>query len=321
MKGCGMKMKMRSAIVVGGTGLVGSSLVKLLCESEEYVSVSVISRRKLEYEHPKLSVKIRSFDLLEEDDIDFAHELFCCLGTTIKKAGSREVFEQVDVEYPLRIASLAKKRGIIHFILISAMGANENSNFYYNRVKGKVEKELIALELPQLSIVRPSLLSGERKEFRLGEKIGGWAMSIFNPIMIGPLKRFRSIEANQVALAMKVIALYGKKGAVNIYESPQLLEMRMPDSKEELPIPREQLFNWDKLQQQDPEPLDEEVVFDRRERYVEELEPLDEEVSFNKKQIIKEQPEPLEGEGLFEKELEVEGQEFPNEERHFDHNK
>lgn len=264
MKGCGIKVKMRSAIVVGATGLVGSALIKLLCESEEYVSVAAIARRKLDYEHPKLTVKVRSFDQLEENDIDFAHEIFCCLGTTIKKAGSREEFEKVDVSYPLQIASLAKKCGIMHFVIVSAMGAKENSAIYYNRVKSKLEQELMAMELPQLSIVRPSLLVGDRNEFRFGEKMGEWILKILNPILIGPVKKYRSIEATQVALAMMVIALHSKKSKVSIYEADELATMKMPIKEKEEGTAREQLFNWDKLKTEEIEPLDEEIVFDQQ---------------------------------------------------------
>lgn len=255
---------MRSAIVVGATGLVGSQLIKFLCESEQYVSITAIARRKLDYEHAKLTVKVRLFDRLEESDIDFADELFCCLGTTMKKAGSREEFEKVDVVYPLQVASLAKKRGIPHVIVISAFSANESSMFYYNKVKGKMEKELISLKLPQLSIVRPSLLVGERKEFRLGEKLGEWLLKGVNPLLIGPLKNYRSIEANQVALAMMVIALSNKKSPVTIYNSKELAMMQMPQREEAQEIPREQLFNWEKYREKgEIPPLDEEVVFDQ----------------------------------------------------------
>lgn len=263
MIGSERKMEMRSAIVVGGTGLVGSNLVKLLCDSDEYLSITVIARRKLEFEHPKLTVKIRSFQQLEEKDIEFAHEIFCCLGTTIKKAGSRGEFEKVDVEYPLQIASLAKKCGIMHFIIISAMGANENSRVYYNRVKGKLEKELMALELPQVSIVRPSLLVGERNEFRFGEKMGEWVLKVLKPILVGPFKKYRSIEAAQLALAMKVIALFGEKSPVIIYDSVQLSNLKIPEVKEEEPISREDLFNWDKYKEEELTPIDKEVIFDR----------------------------------------------------------
>ena len=182
-------MGMRSAIVAGATGLVGSQLVQLLCESKEYISVTVLTRRQINYTHDKLVERIVNFDELVESDLEFADDVFCCLGTTIKKAGTREQFEKVDIEYPLRIAAMAKKRGTQHFIVISAMGANEKSMAYYNRVKGKLEKELMDMNLPQLSIVRPSLLVGNRQEFRLGEKVGEAALRALNPLLIGPMKK------------------------------------------------------------------------------------------------------------------------------------
>ncbi|WP_042470577.1 NAD(P)H-binding protein [Bacillus ndiopicus] len=256
-------MAMRSAIVVGATGLVGSELVKLLCESDEYVAVTVIARRSLDYSHPKLIVRIREFDELAESDMEFAHEIFCCLGTTIKKAGSREIFEKIDVEYPVQIAAMAKNRGIQHMIVISAMGANEKSFAYYNRVKGKLEKELIDIDLPQLSIVRPSLLVGNRSEFRPGEKMGEAVLKILNPLLIGPLKLYRSIEAKQVALAMMVIAVHGKDSKVAVYPSSELAQMAMPEQEEEAEVRREDLFNWDKLKSNEIKPLNEELTFDK----------------------------------------------------------
>ncbi|MEC1178669.1 NAD(P)H-binding protein [Metasolibacillus meyeri] len=254
-------MEMRSAIVVGATGLVGSELIKQLCESDEYVAITVIARRALDYSHPKLVVQIREFDALAESDMEFAHEIFCCLGTTIKKAGSREIFEKIDVEYPVQIAAMAKNRGIQHMIVISAMSANEKSFAYYNRVKGKMEKELIDIDLPQLSIVRPSLLVGNRSEFRLGEKMGAAVLAVLNPLLIGPLKLYRSIKAEQVALAMMVIALHGKKSKVAIYSSNELAQMTMPEIEEEPEVTREDLFNWNKLNAENI--LDEEVTFDK----------------------------------------------------------
>ncbi len=256
-------MEMRSAIVVGATGLVGSHLVRQLCESGEYVSVTALTRRELGYQHKKLVERIVNFDNLAESDLDFAHEVFCCLGTTIKKAGTRENFEKVDLEYPLHIASLAKKKGIRHFIVISAMGANERALAYYSRVKGKLEKELIAMGFPQLSIIRPSLLVGERPEFRLGEKTGELVLKAVRPLLIGPLKGVRSIEASQVALAMKVIALADKQEKVAVYESSQLAAMQMPAVEGNDEIGHDKLFDWSKLKEDGHTPVDEEVVFDR----------------------------------------------------------
>ena len=263
-------MNMRAAIVVGATGLTGSTLIEQLCESEEYVAVIAIARRKLTFEHPKLEVRVKSFDALEVEDLPPANDLFCCLGTTRKKAGSKEAFEQVDFEYPLRLASLAKKKGIPHFVVISAMGAKENSPFYYNRVKGKLEKELIDLQLDRLTIVRPSLLTGERDEFRLGERAGASALAVTNPLFVGPLKKYRSIEASQLALAMMCIALYERPQKVGIYKSDQLLSMRPPAPEVEEDVE----FNWTKLEEKRLEeevgsPIDKEVVFDRSKFQVE----------------------------------------------------
>ncbi|MCM3722698.1 NAD(P)H-binding protein [Solibacillus isronensis] len=242
---------MRSALVVGATGLVGSSLVKLLCESEEYAAVNVISRRPLDFTHPKLVVKLCEFDQIADKDIEFAHEVFCCLGTTMKKAGSKQQFEKVDFEYPLTIAAIAKNRGIGHFIVISAMGANEKALAYYSKVKGKLEAELVKMDFPRLSIVRPSLITGNRQEFRLGETIGDKVLKILNPILFGPLKKMHSITATQIALAMKVIALHGKEQNVAIYLSDELLEMQMPmiEKREALAEEEEVTFNWDKYKE------------------------------------------------------------------------
>lgn len=241
---------MRSALVVGATGLVGSSLVKLLCESKEYAAVNVISRRPLDFTHPKLVVKLREFDQIADQDIEFAHEVFCCLGTTMKKAGSKQQFEKVDFEYPLTIAAIAKNRGIDHFIVISAMGANEKALAYYSQVKGKLEAELIKMDFPQLSIVRPSLITGERQEFRLGETVGDKVLKVLNPILAGPMKKLRSIPADQIALAMKVIALYGTKPKVAIYLSDELLKMKMLTIEKEEPLADEEVvFNWDKIKE------------------------------------------------------------------------
>lgn len=239
-------MAKRSAIVVGATGLTGRLLVQQLCESDEYLAVSVISRREIGYNHPKLEVKIRNFDKLEEGDLDIADDLFICLGTTIKKAKTKENFKKVDLYYPLQIASLAKKRGIHHVLVISAAGTNRKSPFFYSQVKAELEEQLIEMNLPQLSIFRPSLLTGKRGEFRFGERLAEGFFQLVNPLLIGPFKRFRSIEASQLAYAMYHFALYGNKNKVNIYKPLQILEAKFVAKEEEPPLKREDVFNWDK---------------------------------------------------------------------------
>lgn len=236
-------MVKRTAIVVGATGLTGNFLVRQLCESEEYVAISVIARRTISYTHAKLDVKIREFDKLEENDLDIADDLFCCLGTTIKKAKTKEAFEKVDLIYPLQIASLAKKRGIPNFYVISAAGSNSKSPFFYSRIKGRMEEGLIDLKLPHLSIFRPTLLTGERAEFRLGERLAEGFFQLVNPLLIGPFRKMRAIEGKQLAFALCHYAVHGKKQDVHIYKTKEILNAKPIEEK---PISREELFDWSK---------------------------------------------------------------------------
>lgn len=271
--------KLRSALIVGATGLVGSHLVKLLCDNPNYISVTALVRNELPFEHRKLTVKQVNFDCLSEAEVQFVDDVFCCLGTTKKKAGTREQFEKVDVEYPLRIAALAKNASVSHFIVISAMGASEKSFAYYNRVKGKLEQQLEALHFPRLSIVRPSLLIGKRDELRIGEKFGQVVMKVVNPLLMGPFKQYRSIKAEQVAVAMLAIALQPKASGMSIYFSHELAEMKLPSNSVE---EKDNIFDWRKLSGDDIKPLDEEVVFKRK------TDVLDEAVTFKKRKAVEE---------------------------------
>jgi dTDP-4-dehydrorhamnose reductase len=257
-------MAKRSAVVFGATGLVGESLVRQLCEQEDYISVTAIGRKALDFEHEKLEQKIHSLEELTESDIRYAQDVFCCLGTTMKKAGTKAQFEKVDFEYPMSIASLAKNQQVEHFIVISAMGASEKAMAYYSRVKGKLETELVKLEFPRLSIIRPSLLTGNRPEFRFGEKVGEKVLKVFNPLLVGGLKKYRSIEANQVATAMIALALSENKTPVKIYKSNELAALQLPKKLqvEEEKVDKEAVFNWSKINGEQGV-LDEEVTFDR----------------------------------------------------------
>lgn len=239
-------MTKRTAIVVGATGFTGQFLVKQLCESDEYTSVSIIVRRKPDFNHPKLDVRVRDFDLLEEKDLEIADDLFCCLGTTIKKAQSKEMFQKVDLEYPLQIASLAKKVGVPNFHVISAVGSNKKSPFFYSQVKGRLEEELIALSLPSLSIFKPSLIIGGREEFRLGERLSEGLFKMLNPVLRGPFKKMRGVEGHQLAFAMYHYAIHGEKAEVNIYQNIDILNASPIEKKVEPPIAREEFFNWEK---------------------------------------------------------------------------
>jgi uncharacterized protein YbjT (DUF2867 family) len=159
---------------------------------------------------PAVEVHQVDFDELDRHgDLFAVDDLFCCLGTTIRKAGSQEAFRRVDLEYPLQAAHLGRAAGARQFILVSALGADPSSRVFYNRVKGEVEAALAGVGYPRLVIFRPSLLLGDRDEVRPGERVAEWIMKPLGPLMRGPLRRYRPVEAAWVARAMVRRALVG----------------------------------------------------------------------------------------------------------------
>jgi uncharacterized protein YbjT (DUF2867 family) len=156
----------KTALIVGSSGLVGSELLQILLKGNDYHKVYALVRRPLDLKHPNLNEFICDFDRLEDMQDYFAVEdLYCCLGTTIKKAQTQEAMYKVDVEYPITIARLAKEKGANHFLIISSMNANPNSFLSYPKMKGELEERLKRISFESLSILRPSLLLGDRKEF------------------------------------------------------------------------------------------------------------------------------------------------------------
>jgi len=216
----------RTALVVGATGLVGQHLVESLLHSKEYDQVKILSRRKLAFEHKKITyILLENFDLLiNVKDQLIAQDVFCCLGTTIKTAGSKEKFYQVDYEYPVKIAELALANQAKQYLLVSALGANAKSSIFYNKVKGEVEKAIKNSNYKTVHIFRPSILLGERSEKRLGEKVGIALMQAFSPLMLGGLKKYKPIKAKDVATAMHNCALENTTGTL-IHESDKIKEL------------------------------------------------------------------------------------------------
>lgn len=219
-------MEKRTAMIAGASGLTGSHLVKFLCENETYEKVTIIVRNAISFSHPKLITKVKNLNQVTKDDFVGVDDFFCCLGTTMKKAGSKEAFEQVDLIAPIQMGKFAQSQGAKHMLVISAMGANPESNVYYNRVKGTMEDKVSMLSLPHVSIFRPSLLTGNREEFRLGERFGEIAMTLLKPAFVGPLKKYRSIEAKQVAFAMMKIALRTPSRTVAVYDSEAIAQIK-----------------------------------------------------------------------------------------------
>jgi uncharacterized protein YbjT (DUF2867 family) len=217
---------MRTALVLGATGLIGGHLVRLLAAQPEYGRVVALVRRPTGLRHPKLAERIVDYERLAEARDAFAvDDLFCCLGTTIKKAGSQDAFRRVDYDYPMAAARLAKEAGVKRFLLVSSMGADPRATVFYSRVKGELERDLAALGLPALLIFRPSLLLGERQEVRVGESIAAALMRALDPFLkVGPLARVRAIEGRTVARAMVRAALQGPAG-VQVYLNDAIQRM------------------------------------------------------------------------------------------------
>jgi len=219
-----MGMK-RTALLVGATGLVGESLLRLLLADDEYEKVVVLARRRLMLDHPKLEQHHVDFDNLGPFvSLMRAKDVFCCLGTTIKKAGSQEEFRKVDYGYPLRVAEIAVSQDATQFLIVTSIGADPRSRIFYNRVKGDVEWAVIELSFTTTHIFRPSILLGDRRESRQGEKLGIVVMKMLSLFMIGPWRKYHPIKAVTVAEAM-VAAAKSYRVGVNIYESDAIQRM------------------------------------------------------------------------------------------------
>ena len=212
----------RTALVLGATGLVGGHVLDLLLVDAAWTRVLTLGRRPAARDDPRLEQRVVGFDRVEEHAEAFAVDaVFCCLGTTIRAAGSQEEFRRVDHDYPVAAARLASGRGAPHFLLVTAMGADAGSRVFYNRVKGEVERDVTALPFAGVTIARPSLILGERTGRRTAEGIAQKLAPVLNPLLIGPLRRYRAIPAASIARALVKLARQGPAG-VRVVESDEL---------------------------------------------------------------------------------------------------
>jgi uncharacterized protein YbjT (DUF2867 family) len=203
-------------MVVGSTGLIGRSLVHQLIEGGEPVKAltredQATSNSILEY------IKV-NFDALELDSESFSDikDIYICLGTTIKKAGSKEAFQKVDIQYCIDVAREAEKNGVRNLSIITSVGSDSRSSNFYLKTKGLIEEQISGLDFDSISIHRPGLLIGSRKEARAGESIGQTLYPfLVNPFLLGSLTKYRSVESEVLAKAM--IRLSGFKKSVNFY--------------------------------------------------------------------------------------------------------
>lgn len=212
------------ALIAGATGLTGQHLLQLLLASSRYRQVKVLTRRDEQVEHPKAEMVKVDWDRLEDFTSYLeADDIFCGLGTTMKKAGSKEAFQKVDYQYPLDLARLTLEQGAQQYLLISAMGADADSMFFYNRVKGQLEDDLAKLAFRSIHIFRPSLLLGERQEERKGEETAKVVMNTVKMFMRGPLRKYQPIHVARVAKDM-LDAAAAEEAGIHIHQNHEMLK-------------------------------------------------------------------------------------------------
>ena len=201
--------------MAGATGLVGGELVRQLAALPAYSAVRILTRRVLDTRLPGVEQLVVDFERLDTlADQLTADDVFCALGTTIRKAGSQAAFRRVDHDYVLDVARLARARGARHFLLVSSIGANPASRVFYGRVKGDIERAIQLLGYPSVTIIRPSLLLGHRAEFRLGEVLA-------KPLGVLLPRRYRPVHASAVAATM-IAAAADPSSGVRIIESKEI---------------------------------------------------------------------------------------------------
>lgn len=215
---------MSSALLLGATGLVGGECLSLLLEEPRYATVFAPSRRPLGA-HPKLVGQSVDFETPPVLPAELAGgDVFCCLGTTIAKAGSPASFRRVDYDYVLALARRASERGMRQFVLVSSLGADPRSKLLYPRVKGEAERDIAALPFESVHLLRPSLLLGKRGESRPAEAAVQALAPLLSWVLVGPLRKYRPIGAVVVAKAMLRLAAQAAPG-VQIIESDRLLTL------------------------------------------------------------------------------------------------
>ena len=215
---------MKTALVFGSSGLVGQQLVQQLIHNSAYEKIKLFVRKTPKIQNPKIEIVNTNFDNIEILSPEIkGDDCFFCIGTTKKNSPDKTEYQRVELDLPKKVANLAKKNNIHSFIFISSGYANSKSSGDYLRYKGLVEEELLSLNFNNLGILRPSFLLGNRKEKRVGEKMGIIIFQILSPLMLGPLKRMKPIHVKKVAGTMIRIA----QSELNqtIFESDEIVKL------------------------------------------------------------------------------------------------
>lgn len=202
-----MEEEKKTAIILGATGLTGGKLLKLLLADNRYQKVKLFSRSSVGIQHEKLEEHLGDLMNLSRFKEDFiGQEVFCCIGTTKAKTPNNELYEKIDYGIPVEAAKLCVENEIPTFVVVSALGADAKSKIFYNRIKGQMEEAVLQQQIKNTYILQPSLIGGKREEKRLGEWLFKQLMKIGNLLLIGGLKKYRSIEPDSIAQCMLWVA-------------------------------------------------------------------------------------------------------------------
>ncbi len=215
---------MKTALLFGASGLVGSHLLNQLIKDTNYSKIKLFVRSVTEIIDPKVEIIKTDFNNLQNHKEDVkGDDCFFCIGTTKQNSSDKDEYRRVELDIPKEIAKIAKLNLVNSFIFVSAIYANPNSSGDYVRFKGLVEEELKRLNFPKLALMRPSFLMGDRKEKRVGEKIGIFVFKLLSPLLLGPIKKMRPIHSETVAKAM--IKAANENLEKNIFESNEIAEL------------------------------------------------------------------------------------------------
>jgi len=209
---------MKKAILFGASGFIGTELLHELLNSNDYEQVTIVVRKPLNMQHPKLKTLVGDFNSLPQLKSDIvADDIFIALGTTKKNTPNEKEYYQIDHDYPVLAAKIAKMNGAKAVFVVSAIGANVNSTIFYTKTKGELERDIIALDFDHTHIFQPSMLLGNRNENRPMEKIGIKLFTVLNPLFFGGLNKYKGIEGKNVAKAMNNAAKNNSE-KVKIYQ-------------------------------------------------------------------------------------------------------
>ncbi|MBQ4818979.1 NAD-dependent epimerase/dehydratase family protein [Aquimarina sp. MMG016] len=198
---------LKTAIILGATGLTGGILLQKLMDDDRYEKIKLFSRSSVNISHPKIEEHLVDLLQLRNYAQDFiADEVFCCIGTTNAKTPDKELYHNIDYGIPVSAAQLCKTNKISTLIVISALGADPKSRVFYNRTKGEMEEAVLEFDIPKTHILQPSLIGGQRYEKRPGEYFFKQLMKVFNPLLIGSFKKYRTINPETIVSAMVWLA-------------------------------------------------------------------------------------------------------------------